>query len=124
MNNKKILIFEDHKIVLEAYLIILQDAGFTVEVSETSHDVIEKTDLFNPDIILMDNWIPDIGGVQATRLLKSEPKYRDIPVIYVSANSNIEQLAQDAGADACLAKPFDLDSLLGTIKSLITGNTN
>lgn len=119
MFDKTILIFEDHKIVLEAYLVILEGAGFKVEVSQTSHDVIEKTGLYAPDIILMDNWIPDIGGVAATRLLKEDSRYCGIPVVYISANSNIQQLAKDAGADAYLAKPFDLDRLLDTIYSLI-----
>ncbi|MNV83979.1 CAI-1 autoinducer sensor kinase/phosphatase CqsS [compost metagenome] len=67
----------------------------------------------------MDNWIPKIGGVEATRLLKNHPLYRNIPVIYLSANTDIETLAQQAGADSYLAKPFDLEDLENRIAELL-----
>lgn len=64
-----------------------------------------------PDVILMDNWIPDDGGIVATQKLKSDEVLKEIPVIYFSANSEIELLANKAGAEAYLPKPFDLDDL-------------
>jgi len=67
----------------------------------------------------MDNWIPKIGGVEATRLLKNHPLYCNIPVIYLSANTDIETLAQQAGADSYLAKPFDLEDLENRIAELL-----
>ena len=59
----------------------------------------------------MDNWIPNIGGVEATKLLKSHPEFKNIPVIYVTANSDIKTLAQNAQADDFVAKPFNLEDL-------------
>ena len=111
MNRKKILIFDDDVNILELCSIVLVDYGYDVEVSETSHDIIEKVSQVNPDVILMDNWIPDIGGIKATQLLKSSPEFSHIPVIYFSANNDIHLLAQTAGADAYLSKPFDLTEL-------------
>jgi two-component system cell cycle response regulator DivK len=64
-----------------------------------------------PAVILMDNWIPDEGGIIATQRIKSNEILKDIPVIYFSANSDIESLTRSAGADAYLAKPFDLEDL-------------
>ncbi|MNI59016.1 CAI-1 autoinducer sensor kinase/phosphatase CqsS [compost metagenome] len=90
---------------------MLTDLGFHVEVSETSHDIIQKVETTEPNLILMDNWIPNIGGVEATRLLKADDRFKHIPVIYVSANNDIESLAARAGADDFLSKPFDLDDL-------------
>ncbi|QQD11690.1 response regulator [Sphingobacterium sp. UDSM-2020] len=110
-NRKKILIFEDDVSILEIVTIILEDAGYHIAISETSHDIIEKVAELTPDLILMDNWIPDIGGKEATRLLKQHPLFQHIPVIYVTANSDIASLAADAGADDYLAKPFDLEDL-------------
>lgn len=115
MENKRILIFDDDRHVLEIFTIVLEDMGHIVEQCQTSHDVLEKVERFQPDLILMDNWIPDIGGVTATQILKSNPQYRDIPVILVSANSDIEDLAATAKADGFLSKPFDLDSLEGIV---------
>ncbi|MDR0263895.1 MULTISPECIES: response regulator [unclassified Sphingobacterium] len=119
MSNKTILMLDDDKHVLEICTIILETNGYNMAVSETSHDIIEKVEEVRPDLILMDNWIPKIGGVEATRLLKNHPLYRNIPVIYLSANTDIETLAQQAGADSYLAKPFDLEDLENRIAELL-----
>lgn len=116
---KKILIFDDDKTILNVFTIVLEASGYQVEISETSHDIIEKMQSIQPDLIIMDNWIPDIGGVKATRILKEHPEYNHIPVIYCSANSEIESLAEQAGADDYLSKPFDLVELEGKINNLI-----
>ena len=58
----------------------------------------------------MDNWLPDISGIEATQLIKSNEGLKNIPVIYFSANSNINELAAEARADDFIAKPFDLDT--------------
>jgi CheY-like chemotaxis protein len=109
--NKKILIFDDDKTILEVITIIFEENGYQVEISETSHDILEKVSQFRPDVILMDNWIPKIGGVEATRLLKNSADFKDIPVIYVTANNDIVALAKEAMADDYVAKPFNLDDL-------------
>ncbi|MEO5911521.1 MAG: response regulator [Pelobium sp.] len=116
---KTILIFDDDVNILELCSIILNDCGYHVETSETSHDIIEKVTALKPDAILMDNWIPEIGGIEATRLLKSNPEFKHIPVIYFSANNDIQSLAEKAGADAHLAKPFDLDVLENIMKEVL-----
>lgn len=113
------MIFDDDKTILSIFSIVLEASGYLVEISETSHDIIERVEEARPDVIIMDNWIPDIGGIEATRLLKSNAKFKDIPVVYCSANSDIELLAKQAGADAYLPKPFDLVDLETTIERLI-----
>ncbi|MBL1222543.1 response regulator [Chryseobacterium sp. L7] len=111
MSTKKILIFDDDTTILEVITIIFEENGYQVEISETSHDILEKVAQFQPDVILMDNWIPKIGGVEATKLLKSHEEFKSIPVIYVTANNDIVRLAQEAQADDFVAKPFNLDDL-------------
>lgn len=118
---KTILIFDDDINILDLCTIILRDCGYHVETSETSHDIIEKVTEINPDAILMDNWIPEIGGIKATQLLKANPNFKHIPVIYFSANNDIQALAEKAGADAILAKPFDLDELENLIIKVLDG---
>ena len=107
----KILIFDDDTSILEVISIIFEENAYKVEITETSHDIIQKVEAFRPDVILMDNWIPNIGGVEATKLLKSHAEFKNIPVIYVTANSDIKTLAQNAQADDFVAKPFNLEDL-------------
>ncbi|ASE61554.1 response regulator [Chryseobacterium indologenes] len=111
MSKKRILIFDDDTAILEVVTIIFEENGYDVKISETSHDIIEKVAEYKPDVILMDNWIPKIGGVEATKLLKSNEEFRHIPVIYVTANNDIVALAAEAQADDYVSKPFNLDDL-------------
>ncbi len=119
MNNKTILIFDDDKHILDVCSIILTDAGYNVAISETSHDIIERVEEVRPDAILMDNWIPDIGGMKATQLLKQHPDYKHIPVIYCSANNEVHMLADKAGAEAYLSKPFNIFDLEEMVKKIL-----
>ncbi|SIR41531.1 response regulator [Chryseobacterium sp. RU33C] len=111
MNKKKILIFDDDAAILEVITIIFEENGYEVKISETSHDILEKVAEYHPDVILMDNWIPKIGGVEATKLLKSSEEFNHIPVIYITANNDIAALASEAQADDYVSKPFNLDDL-------------
>ncbi|WP_400263250.1 PleD family two-component system response regulator [Sphingobacterium sp. SG20118] len=119
MGNKKILLFDDDVNILEVCTIILESSGYQVATSQTSHDIIEKVTEILPDLILMDNWIPEIGGIKATQLVKNHPDFKHIPVIYVSANSDIHLLAEEAGADSYLEKPFNLDDLENQVKLML-----
>ncbi|NGM73120.1 response regulator [Sphingobacterium sp. SGL-16] len=123
MKNKKILVFDDDRAILEIFSIVLESAGYDVEISSTSHDIIEKVTAIEPDLVIMDNWIPEIGGVEATKLLKSHPDFKHIPVIYCSANNDVESLAQRAGAETFLSKPFDLDELEKKVESTIESSS-
>ncbi|MDR2238588.1 MAG: response regulator [Chryseobacterium sp.] len=111
MSKKRILIFDDDTAILEVVTIIFEENGYEVKISETSHDILEKVAQYQPDVILMDNWIPKIGGVEATKLLKSNADFKHIPVIYVTANNDIVALAEEAQADNYISKPFNLDDL-------------
>ena len=106
---KKIFIFDDNLEILELCSEILEDLGCEVKTSPTTTNVEQQVLSFMPDLIFMDNWLPDISGIEATRLLKSNEQLKNIPVLYFSANSNIDALAAEAGADDFLGKPFDID---------------
>jgi two-component system cell cycle response regulator DivK len=83
------------------------------------NNIVEKVSGILPDVIMMDNWIPDSGGIIATQTLKKTEGLKEIPVIYFSANSDIQILANHAGAQSYLAKPFDLEDLEKVINRVI-----
>jgi len=109
---KKIVIFDDDEDILSICTYLLEENGWSVTGFTNCNDAVNKVRREQPDIILMDNWIPDEGGINATRALKKATELRAIPVVYFSANSDISLLAESAGADLYLAKPFDLEKLL------------
>lgn len=108
---KKVFIFDDNTDILELCTIILEDAGYEIKTSSTSNDIIDQVNAYTPDIIFMDNWLPDVGGIDATRALKNDDELKHIPVIYFSANNDVKSLAEQAGADGYLSKPFDIAAL-------------
>lgn len=107
----KILILDDDSDILFFCTYVFENMGFKVTSSTHCNDIIAQVELADPDMVLIDNWIPDIGGVKATQQLKASEDLKDIPVILFSANSNLSELAEEAGADDYLRKPFDLDEL-------------
>lgn len=116
---KKIFIFDDNLGILELCTEILEDLGCEVKTSPTTTNVEQQVLSFMPDLIFMDNWLPDISGIEATRLLKSNEQLKNIPVLYFSANSNIDALAAEAGADDFLGKPFDIDQFETLVKKYV-----
>lgn len=116
---KKIFIFDDNLEILELCSEILEDLGCQVKTSPTTNNVEQQVLDYMPDLIFMDNWLPDISGIEATRMLKSNENLKNIPILYFSANSNIDALANEAGADDYLAKPFDIDQFEEVVKKYI-----
>jgi DNA-binding response OmpR family regulator len=117
--SKRVLILDDDLDILQICAIVLKKKGFEVHTLSTSNQVVEQVKAFQPDVILMDNWIPGPGGIEATRTLKLDSTTHDIPVIFFSANSNVTQLAEEAKADYFLQKPFDISELEGIVQMAI-----
>jgi DNA-binding response OmpR family regulator len=116
---KRVLILDDDLDILQICTIVLKKKGFDVSTLNNSNQVVEQVKNYRPDVILMDNWIPGPGGIEATRTLKMDSATQDIPVIFFSANSNVTQLAQEARADYFLQKPFDISELEGIVQLAI-----
>lgn len=119
IGKKKIFIFDDNLEILELCTEILNDIGCEVKTSPTTNNIEKQVEDFLPNLIFMDNWLPDISGIEATKLIKSNKNLKNIPVVYFSANSNISELAAEAGADGFLAKPFDLEQFEDTVKQFV-----
>jgi two-component system cell cycle response regulator DivK len=118
-DNRKIIIFDDDEDILSICSYVLEEQGWEVHIFTDCGNIAEKVSAISPSVILMDNWIPDSGGIVATQTLKNTDSLRDIPVVYFSANSDIQMLASRAGAEAYLAKPFDLNDLERIITTVI-----
>jgi DNA-binding NtrC family response regulator len=108
---KRIIIFDDDEDILAICSYVLEEQGWEVHTFTDCNHVIERVSSIKPSVILMDNWIPDAGGIVATQLLKKNEELKNTPVIYFSANNDIHLLADSAGAETFLAKPFDIDEL-------------
>lgn len=119
MQTKKVLIFDDDKDILSICKYILQDLGWEVHTRLDCTNILKVIENILPTVILMDNWIPQTGGIVATQTIKAHPQFKSIPVIYFSANHDIKNLSIEAGADTYLEKPFDISQFEAIINSVI-----
>ena len=120
MSEKKtILILDDDSDILQLCSFFLKRKGFEVYAKESCNNIIQMMEDMNPDIVLMDNWIPDIGGIESTKLIKNHTRFKTTPVVFFSANNDIKKLAEKAGADDYIAKPFELVDLENRISKHI-----
>jgi CheY-like chemotaxis protein len=117
---KKVMIYDDDTDLLEVCTLILQSRDLEVVTRDSCAGILADLEKHQPHVILMDNWIPDVGGIKATRLVKDSPQFRHIPVIFFSANNDVRDLAAQAGADYFLQKPFDITEL----ETIVTNAVN
>ena len=120
----KILLVEDDEMNRDMLSRRLIRKGYTVVFALNGQEGIEKATSELPDLILMDMNMPEMDGLEATRLIKKNPTTSHIPVITLSAHAMPSYVAKakafDGGCDDYDTKPVDLDRLLGKIEALIS----
>ena len=114
---KKVIIFDNDEDMLSICHDILSKLGWEVHTRNICTGLISTLENIQPSVILIDNDIHDLGGVIATQTIKSHCTLKDIPVIYFSAHHQIKILAEKAGADTYLEKPFKIKELEKVITS-------
>ena len=115
----RVMIFDDDTDLLEVCSIVLKTKNYIVIGLNKCSDIVHEVKSFAPNVILMDNWIPDVGGVKATQLLKNNPELKSIPIIFFSANDRVEDLALEAGAEFYLQKPFEIEELEAAVSKAV-----
>ena len=117
--SKKILVIDDEKDIRDTVVYILEENDYEV-ISSGDAKILKNLDKHKPDLILMDNWLTDwksdANGQQLSKQLKSNPETSHIPIIIISAVSNIKEIAEEGLADSYLKKPFDMSELLDMVK--------
>jgi DNA-binding response OmpR family regulator len=116
---KKVLVVDDDIDILDALQLTMEYAGYEVIAVSRGDKVIPMVRECQPDLILLDVLLSGADGRKIARELKSTEYARDIPLILVSAHPSASVSAAAWGADAFLAKPFDLDQLIEMVQSLI-----
>ncbi|MFD2145182.1 response regulator [Mucilaginibacter antarcticus] len=118
----KVLVIEDDKDIRDSIVYVLEEEGYEVVSSESSK-IVKSIHEIKPDILLLDNWLTewksDANGEQISRELKSDPATSHIPIIIISAVSNIKEIAEAGLANDYLRKPFDLSALSDMVKKHI-----
>lgn len=107
----RILIIDDEPILRQSLVIALENSGYEVLATGTGEEGLEIFEKENPDIVILDHWLPGINGDEVLRRIKE--KSQEIPVILITAQGSIEMAVSlmKMGAFDFLVKPFDLSKI-------------
>lgn len=117
---KKVIFVDDDESILDIAKLIFSKAGYEVNLFSDGMPLVQGN-FELPDIFILDKWLPEWDGLELCRMLKAEERTKDIPVIMLSAHTDIKKLAGSAGADGAIEKPFDIRRLLDMVEKFTDG---
>lgn len=121
MVKKKILLVEDEKVLSEILTVRLDLQGYDIIAAYDGQQALDMVHAEKPDLILLDIMLPKIDGYKVCGLLKSDVRYKNIPIILLSAKSQTGdfEMGTELGADAYITKPPNHQELAETIQKLL-----
>ncbi len=113
----KILLADDEPDMTRVIGKSLEVSGYEVIIANDGAECVSKAQCEQPDVILLDNVMPNMDGMTALEKLRSSKRTEDIPVIIVTALADEDSIARalNGGADSYVVKPFDYEMLLARI---------
>ena len=119
-----ILVVEDEKDIQELIKFNLKQEGYAVQLTASGEDALKVARAELPKLILLDLMLPGLDGLQVCRLLKSDPKTMDIPIIMVTAKGEESDVVVglELGAEDYVSKPFSPKVLITRIRTVLRRN--
>ena len=122
IHTHNILVVDDTQANIALLTEILEKQGYRISAAQNSEQALKIANHIIPDLILLDVMMPDIDGFETCRQLKSNDKTQSIPIIFVTAKTEIEDLITgfSLGAVDYIYKPFQSEEILARVKSQLT----
>lgn len=118
----KIVVAEDDVAIADVIKIVLQEAGYTVNIVNSFDHILPAITGKSTGLLLLDVWFAGKNGSELCMRIKKSPQTKHIPVIILSASSDVEEIARKVHADDVLQKPFEIDELLSVVEKHITAS--
>ena len=117
-NGALILVVDDNQVNVKVLSNILKMSGYDIIAAFNGKDAIRMAERRPPDLILMDIMMPDINGFEATRQLKEHEELKDIPVLFISALTEVEDKVKgfEVGGQDYITKPFQHQEVLKRVE--------
>jgi DNA-binding response OmpR family regulator len=117
----RVLVVDDEPDLVRILQFGLQSAGYVVESASDGQEGLKKAREIKPDIILLDLMLPKLDGYKVCRLLKFDERYKQIPIIILSARTQEgdQALALEMGANRFVTKPYEFSEILGLVEELL-----
>jgi DNA-binding response OmpR family regulator len=122
---KEILIVDDEPSIVIPIQFLMEQQGYSVLVAENGEDALDVIYKYKPDLILLDIMLPRIDGYEVCEIVRLNPEYRNVKIIFLTAKGREVEIAKGLalGADAYITKPFSNTELVAKVKELLD-NTN
>jgi len=117
MTRPLVLVVDDDPDILDAICDILEVERYRVARARNGLEALERVEAERPAVILLDLMMPVMDGVAFAHALRERPEVSDVPIVVISADGNPARAAS-VGARGYLAKPFDIEALLGHVAAL------
>lgn len=118
---KKILIVDDNEDSRDLAAKVLRRSGYLVVLAVDGEDALAKAFDEQPDLILMDRSLPKIDGLEVTRRLKREERFKRVPIVALTAHamSGDREKAFEAGCEGFISKPINVRTLSEQVRSYL-----
>jgi len=122
LTQQKIFIADDDKLIIELLRVKLSRAGYEVISCDNALDVIFLLKKHRPDLVLLDVMMPAINGFALLRKIKSDPEIADLPIIFLTAKTQDENMiyAMQNGAADYIKKPVSLEEVLSKVQIILS----
>lgn len=119
--SKTILIVEDNELNMKLFNDLLQAHGYNTVQTMDGRDAVTLARDHRPDLILMDIQLPEISGLEITRVLKADSDLKRIPVVAVTAFAmkGDEEKIREGGCEGYIAKPISIPTFLDTVSRFL-----
>ncbi|AIM36145.1 response regulator transcription factor [Sphingobacterium sp. SG20118] len=123
---QKILVVDDEQDILDLIAFNLKREGYQVSTASNGHEAINVAKDINPDLIILDVMMPKMDGIEACRLMRAMPEFKNTFMVFLTARS--EEYSEIAGfhvgADDYIAKPIKPRALMSRINAILRRNVS
>ena len=118
---KEILIVDDEPCIVVPIQFLMEQQGYLVMIAERGEDALDLIYKYKPDLVLLDIMLPGIDGYEVCEIIRLNPDYREIKILFLTAKGREVDIAKGLalGADAYITKPFSNDELVASVKELL-----
>jgi DNA-binding response OmpR family regulator len=118
---KEILIVDDEPGIVVPVQFLMEQQGYNVMTANRGEDALDLIYQYKPDLVLLDIMLPGIDGYEVCEILRLNPDYRDVKIVFFTAKGRETEIAKGLalGADAYITKPYSNVELVAKVKELL-----
>lgn len=122
MENNLVLMVDDNPNNIQVLATIMAECGYELGIAQNAHEVYQFLQMYSPELILLDVEMPDIDGYEVCATIKADPRFHEIPIIFLTVKSEMDDIVKgfELGAVDYITKPFNRKELISRVRTHIS----